>query len=59
MVECNHQSILCVANGCKFIFNVKTVIIYVINCLFYLLYYEIYKSLSNVSVLTYDCNVIN
>ena len=58
MVECPHRSILCPAQGCRFINNVETVIIHFINCPFYLLYCEICKSLYNVSVLIHDCNVI-
>ena len=56
--ECPHRSILCPAQGCKFINNVKSVIIYSINCPFHSLYCAFYKLLYNVSVLTYDCNVI-
>ena len=58
MFECLHWSILCPAQSCQFINNVKTVIIHTRNCPFHLLYYAICKSLYNVSVLTHDCNVI-
>ena len=34
MFECPHQNILCPAQGCQFINNVDTVIIYLINCYF-------------------------
>ena len=57
MFECAHRSILCPAQGCRFINNVETVIIHSINCPF-LLYCAVCKSLYNVSVLTDDCNVI-
>ena len=56
--ECPHRSILCQAQGCKFINNVKTLIIYSINCPFYLLYCAICKSLFKLSVITHDCNMI-
>ena len=58
MFECPYRSILCPAQGCQFINNIKTVIIHTINCPFHLLYCAICKSLYNVSVLTHDCNVI-
>ena len=58
MFECPHRSILCPAQGCQFINNVKSVIIHSINCPFHLLYCAICKSLYNVSVLTHDCNII-
>ena len=58
MFECLHRSILCPAQGCKFINNVKTVIFHSINCPFHLVYCALYKSLCNVSVLTHDSNVI-
>ena len=58
MFECFNWSILSPAQGFKFINNVKTVIIYYINCPFYLLYCALCKSLCNVSVLTHYCNVI-
>ena len=58
MFECPHRSILCPAQSCQFINIVETVIIHSINCLFHLLYCAICKSLSNMSVLTHDCNVI-
>ena len=58
MFECFHRSILCPAQGCRFINNVETVIIHSFNCPFHLLYYALCKSLYNVSVLTHDCNVI-
>ena len=58
MFECPHRSILCPAQGCRFINNVETVIIHTINCPFHLLYCALCKSLYNVSVLTHDCNVI-
>ena len=58
MFECLHRSILCPAQGCKFINNVETVILHSINCPFHLLYCALCKSLCNVSVLTHDCNVI-
>ena len=58
MFECLHRSILCPAQGCKFINNVETVILHSINCPFHLLYCAFCKSLCNVSVLTHDCNVI-
>ena len=58
MFECPYRSILCPAQGCRFINNVETVIIHSINCPFHLLYCAICKSLYNVSVLTHDCNVI-
>ena len=53
-----HRSILCPAQGCKFISNVEIVIFHYINCPFHLLYCAFCKSLCNVSVLTHDCNVI-
>ena len=58
MFKCFHRSILCPAQGCRFINNVKTVIIHSINCHFYMLYCAFCKSLYIVSVLTHDCNVI-
>ena len=58
MFECPHRSILCPAQGCRFIIKLKTVIIHSINCPFYLLYCSFCKSLYNVSVQTHDCNVI-
>ena len=58
MFECSHRSILCPAQGCRFINNLETVIIHSINCPFHLLYCALYISLYNVSVLTHDCNVI-
>ena len=58
MFEYPHRSILCPAQGCRFINNVETVIIYFINCPFHLLYCALCKSLYNVSVLTHDCSVI-
>ena len=58
MFECLYRSILCPAQGCKFINNVETVIFQFINCQFHLLYFALCKSLRNVSVLTNDCNVI-
>ena len=58
MFECPHRSILCPAQGCRFINNVETVIIHSINCPIHLLYCALCKSLYNVSVLTHDCNVI-
>ena len=58
MFECYYRSILCPAQGCKFINNVETVIIHSINWPFQLLYCAICKSLYNVSVLIHDCNVI-
>ena len=58
MFECFHRSILCPAQGCKFINYVDTVIFHSINCPFHLLYCALCKSLCNVSVLTHDCNVI-
>ena len=58
MFECPHRSILCPAQGCRFINNVETVIICSTNCPFHLLYCALCKSLYNVSDLTHDCNVI-
>ena len=58
MFECPHWSILCPAQGCRFINNVQTVIIHSINYPFHLLYCALCKSLYNVSVLTHYCNVI-
>ena len=58
MLECPHQSILCPAQGCRFINNVVTVLINSINCPFNLFYCAICKSLYNVSVLTHYCNII-
>ena len=58
MFDCLYLSILCPSQGCKFINNVETVILHSFNCPFHLLYCAICKSLCNVSVLTYDCNVI-
>ena len=58
MFECLNRSILCPAQGCKFINNMETVILHSINCPFYLLYCAFCISLCNVSVLTNDCNVI-
>ena len=58
MFEYPHQSILCPAQGCKFINNRETVFIHSINCPFHFLYCAICKSLYNVSVLTHDCNII-
>ena len=58
MFECPHRSILCFAQGCRFINNVETVIIHSINCFLHLLYCALCKSLYNVSVLIHDCNVI-
>ena len=58
MFECLHRSIRCPAQNCKFINNMKTVILHFINCPFHLLYCAFCKSLCNVSVLTNDCNVI-
>ena len=58
MFECLHRSILCPAQGCKYINNVESVNIQSINCPFHLLYCAFCKSLYNVSVLTHDCNVI-
>ena len=53
-----HRSILCPAQGCRFINNVESVIIHSINCPFHLFYCALCKSLYKVSVLTHDCNVI-
>ena len=53
-----YRSILCPAQGCRFINNVETVIIHSSNCPFHLLYCALCKSLYNVSVITYDSNVI-
>ena len=58
MFEYLYRSILCPAQGCKFINNVKTVILHSINCPFHLLFCALCKLLCNVSVLTHDCNVI-
>ena len=58
MFECLHRSILCLAKGCKYIKNLETVIHHLINCPVHLLYCALCKSLWNVSVQTYDCNVI-
>ena len=58
MFECLHRSILCPAQGYKFINNIETVIHHSINCPFNLLYCAFCKSLCNVSVLTHVCNVI-
>ena len=58
MFECPHRSILCPAQGCRFINNVETVIIHYINCPIQLLYSAVCKLLYNVSVLIYDCNLI-
>ena len=58
MFEFPHRSILCPAQGCRFINNVETVIIHSINCPVLLLYCAVCKSLYNVSVLTHDCNLI-
>ena len=58
MFEYLYRSILCFAQRCKFINNVKTVILHSINCPLYLLYCVLCKSLCNVSGLTHDCNVI-
>ena len=58
MFECPNRSILCPAQGCRFINNVETVIIHSINFPFHLLYCTFCKSLYNVSVLTHDFNVI-
>ena len=58
MFECLHQSILCPAQGCKFINNMETVILHSIIWPFHLLYCAFCKSLCNVSILTHDCNVI-
>ena len=58
MFECPHRSILCSAQGCRFINNMETVIIHSIKYPFHLLYCAFCKSLYNVSVLTHDCNVI-
>ena len=58
MFECPHRSILCPAQGCRFINNVETVIIHSINCSAHLLYYAVCNSSYNVSVLTHDCNLI-
>ena len=58
MFECPHRSILCPAQGCRFINNVETATLHSINCPFHLSYCELCKSLYNVSSLTHDCNVI-
>ena len=58
MFECPNRSILCPAQGCRFINNVETVIIHSINCPIHLLYCALCQSLYNVSVLIHDCNVI-
>ena len=58
MFECPHRSILCLAQGCRFINNVETVIIHSIKCPFHLLYCALCTSLYSVFVLTHDCNVI-
>ena len=58
MFECPHRSILCSAQGCQFIYHVGIVIIHSINCPFHLLFCATCKSLYNVSVFTYDCNII-
>ena len=58
MFECLYRSILCPAQGSKFINNVETVNLHSINCPFHLLYCALCKSLCNVSVLTHNCNVI-
>ena len=58
MFECSHRSILCPAQGCRFINNVETILIHSINCSFHLVYCAFCKSLYNVSVLNHDCNVI-
>ena len=58
MFECPHRSILCPAQGCRFIIILNTVIIHSINCPVYLLYCAFCKLLYNVSVLSHDCNVI-
>ena len=58
MFECIHRSILCLAQGCKFINKMETLILHFINCPFHLLYYVVCQSLYNMSVLTHDCNVI-
>ena len=58
MFECLYRSILCPAQGCKFINNMETVTLHSIKCPFHLLYCALCKSLCNVSVLTHDCNVI-
>ena len=54
MFECPHRSIICFAQGCRFINNVETVIIHSINCHFHLLYCALCKLLYNVSVRTHD-----
>ena len=58
MFEFLYRNILCPVQGCRFITNVETVIIYFINCIYHLLYYAFCKSLYNVSVVTHDCNVL-
>ena len=58
MFKCLYRSILCPAQGCKYFNDMETVIINSINGPFHLLYCAICKSLFNVSVLTYNCNVI-
>ena len=58
MFEYPHRNILCPAQGCRFINNVKTVLIHSINCPVHLLYCAFCKSLYHVLVLTHDCNVI-
>ena len=58
MFESPHRSILCSAQGCRFINKVETVLFHSINCFFHLLYCAFCKSLYHVSVLTHDCNVI-
>ena len=44
MFECLYWSILCPAEGCKFINNVETLILHSINCPFHLLYCALCKS---------------
>ena len=58
MFECPHRRILCNAQGCQLIINVKTGIIYSINCPFHLLNCDLCKALHNVTVCTYYWNVI-
>ena len=58
MFEFLYQSILCPAQGCKFINNVETEIYHFINCPFHFLYCGFCKSLCNMSVSTQNLNVI-
>ena len=58
MFKFSHQNILCPAQSLQFINNVETVILQLINSIFYLLCCATCISLYNVSILIHDCNLI-